>query len=215
MFSDKRVFVTGGSRGLGKEIVKAFVDSGATVHSIDSTEDVRNPENFKDMEFDILINNAGNFENGICHKMSDKTWEKVIDVNLTGTFNLTRAVLPYMREQGWGRIINISSVHGQTGVVGAANYAAAKAGIIGFTKSVAKENARKGITVNSIALGFIDIGMFHRLPDELQKDIIKQIPMKRPGKTEEVTSVILFLASDMASYITGQVINVNGGYYMG
>jgi len=214
MFPEKRVLVTGGSRGLGWEIVQAFKEQGAEVHYIDHNTDVRNPYNFQNFSYDIVVNNAGSFSDAITHNMDDESWNSVIETNLLGTFNVTRAALPYMREVGWGRIINISSVQGQTGVVGASNYAAAKAGIIGFTKSVAKENARKGITVNAVALGFIDTGMFLRLSKELQDSIIQQIPMKRAGRPDEVTSVILFLASYSASYITGQTININGGYYV-
>ena len=162
----------------------------------------------------ILVNNAGNFKNSVVRKMTKETWDSVIAANLTGTFNCTKTAIGYMREQKSGRIINISSVQAQTGVIGAANYAAAKAGVIGFTKSVARELARGGITVNTIALGFINTGMLKRLSPEIQDSILQQIPMGRFGEPEEVTKLVLFLASSDASYITGQVINLNGGYFM-
>jgi 3-oxoacyl-[acyl-carrier protein] reductase len=165
-------------------------------------------------KIDILINCAGIHQDRTLGKMPVETWNEVIAVNLTGTFNCTKAAIDSMREQEYGRIINISSVVGQTGVIGASNYAAAKAGIFGFTKAIAKEVAHKGITVNAMALGYFETGMLLRLSPEIQEDIRRQIPMGRFGRVEEVTQVALFLASDASSYITGQVIHVNGGFYM-
>lgn len=163
---------------------------------------------------DILINNAGTFNDSIVRKMEGETWDEVIATNLTGVFNCTRAVINFMREQKSGKIVNISSVQGQIGTFGASNYSASKAGIIGFTKSVAKEVARSGINVNAISLGFINTGMLKRLPQEMQDNILKQIPLGRFGEPEEVAQLVLFLVSDDSDYITGEVINMNGGFYM-
>lgn len=163
-------------------------------------------------QIDILINNAGIFKDGVSWKLPKEDWDSVLTTNLTGTYLCTKHVLPYMRGRGFGRIINISSVVGQTGVFGASNYAASKAGIIGFTKAVAREVANKGITVNCVALGYIDIGMSKRIPKEFMDKIIAQIPIGRLGTAKEVTDTIIFLSE--ATYITGQVIAVNGGYYI-
>ncbi|NHI94796.1 MAG: 3-oxoacyl-ACP reductase FabG [Candidatus Lokiarchaeota archaeon] len=165
-------------------------------------------------KIDILINNAGFYKDSTVWKMSEDIWDEVIDVNLKGTFNCTKAVVNHMRKQEWGRIINISSVVGQIGVFGTSNYSAAKAGLFGFTKAVAKEVANKGITVNALTFGYFDIGMLRRLPEEIQKMILAKIPMGRFGKLEEANEAALFIASEGASYLTGQVIHLNGGYYM-
>lgn len=168
----------------------------------------------KFQRIDILVNCAGINKDSTLGKMSVEMWDEVLTINLTGTFNCTRAVIDHLKERRGGRVINMSSVVGQVGVIGASNYAAAKAGIFGFTKAVAKEVALKGITVNALALGYFDIGMLQRLSQSIQEDILRQIPMGRFGKVEEVTHVALFLASDASSYITGQIIHVNGGFYM-
>jgi 3-oxoacyl-[acyl-carrier protein] reductase len=162
---------------------------------------------------DILVNNAGIFKDSVSWKMDKNDWDSVIATNLTGAFLCTKHVLPIMREQGFGRIINVSSVVAEVGVFGASNYAASKAGLIGFTKAVAKEVAIKGITVNCVALGYINAGMNLRLPEELREKIKETIPMKRFGEVEEVAAIVVFLSSKEASYITGQVININGGLY--
>ena len=165
-------------------------------------------------KIDILVNNAGNFKNSLVRKMGKDVWDDVIAVNLNGVFNCTKSVLEHMRERKSGKIINITSVQGQTGVIGASNYAAAKAGIIGFTKSTAKEVARSGVTVNAISFGFLETGMLLRLTPEMQADILSRIPVGRFGDPANAAKPILFLASEDSDYITGQVINVNGGYYM-
>jgi acetoacetyl-CoA reductase len=162
---------------------------------------------------DILVNNAGVFRDSTVWNMDKNFWDDIISTNLTGVFLCTKHVLPLMREKGWGRIVNISSVVGQIGAFGASNYAASKAGIFGFTKAAAKEVARKNITVNCIALGYIETGMNTRLPEELRQSILQGIPMKRFGKVEEVAGSVVFLCTEEAAYITGQVIHVNGGYY--
>jgi 3-oxoacyl-[acyl-carrier protein] reductase len=163
---------------------------------------------------DILVNNAGVFKDSVIWNMDVNSWSDVISTNLTGVFLCTKHMLPLMREKGWGRIVNISSVVGQIGTFGASNYAASKAGIFGFTKAVAKEVARKNITVNCVALGYTETGMNLRLPEELRQKILEEIPMKRFGKAEEVAGTVVFLCTEEAAYITGQVIHVNGGYYM-
>ena len=163
---------------------------------------------------DILINNAGFYRDSTVWKMSEEVWDEVIDINLKGTFNCTNSVINHMRKQEFGRIISISSVVGQIGVFGTSNYSAAKAGLFGFSKAVAKEVANKNITVNVLTLGYFDIGMLRRLSESTQETILKQIPMKRFGKLEEVNATALFIASEGASYLTGQVIHLNGGYYM-
>jgi len=163
---------------------------------------------------DFLINNAGVFADSKLRNMDKKIWDEVISVNLSGTFNCARAVIEHMISRGHGRIINITSIVGQIGSSGASNYAAAKSGIIGFTKSIALEVATKGITVNAVALGYIDTGMTRRLPLKMQEELLNRIPVKRFGKPQEVANTVMFLCSEDASYITGQVVNVNGGLYM-
>lgn len=165
-------------------------------------------------QIDILINNVGIFKDSVIWKMPKEAWDSVVDTNLTSAFLCTKYVIPYMREKRFGRIINISSVVGQTGAFGTSNYAASKAGLIGFTKAIAREVALFGITVNCVALGYIDIGMGLRIPEEIHEKIRTQIPMQRFGTVEEVVSTITFISSNNASYITGQVIAVNGGYYL-
>ncbi|MEO0102146.1 MAG: 3-oxoacyl-[acyl-carrier-protein] reductase [candidate division WOR-3 bacterium] len=162
---------------------------------------------------EILVNNAGITRDNLLLRMKEDDFDKVIAVNLKGTFNFTRAVLKYLLREKWGRIINISSVIGEMGNPGQANYAAAKAGIIGFTKSVAKEVASRNITVNCIAPGFILTPMTNSLPPEIKERYIKNIPLGRPGTPEEVANLCLFLASDFASYITAQVIRIDGGMF--
>jgi 3-oxoacyl-[acyl-carrier protein] reductase len=163
---------------------------------------------------DILVNNAGTFKDSAVWNMDKNFWDEIISTNLTGVFLCTKHVLPLMREKRWGRIVNISSVVGQIGTFGASNYAASKAGIFGFTKAVAKEVASRNITVNCIALGYIEAGMNLRLKEELRQSILQEIPMKRFGRVEEVAASVVFLCTEEAAYITGQVIHINGGYYM-
>lgn len=164
---------------------------------------------------DVLINNAAVYKDSVVWKMEKEIWDEIIETDLSSVFYCTKYAVPLMREQNFGRIITISSVVGQTGGFGVSNYAAAKAGIFGFTKTVSREVANKDITVNSVVLGYIETGMLLRLPKEVQDKILAEIPMKRWGKTAEVAATVLFIASEGAGYITGQEINVNGGYYMG
>jgi 3-oxoacyl-[acyl-carrier protein] reductase len=163
---------------------------------------------------DILINNAGIVMDKKLENMSIEQWNCVISVNLTGTFNCTKSVIKYMKEQGGCRIINIASVVGEIGNFGQSNYAASKGGIITFTKTVAKEYAKDGILVNAVAPGFIKTKMVQNIPEKVMQKILEQIPLGRLGEPEEVAKLVCFLASDDANYITGQVININGGMYM-
>jgi len=161
-------------------------------------------------QIDVLINNAGIHVDGTILKMSSKSWKKVIDTNLTGVFNMTKAVLPYMIKQKFGRIINISSFTALKGIAGTANYSTSKAGIIGFTKSLAKEIAKHNIMVNAIAPGYFDIGMFHDFDSKTREKIIKSIPSGRLGQSKEISELILVLIS--SNYLTGQVFVIDGGY---
>ncbi len=163
---------------------------------------------------DILVNNAGITRDGLFLRMKDEDWQKVIEVCLQGTYNFTKEVLKYMVKQKYGRIINISSVVGVMGNAGQTNYSTAKAAILGFTKSLAREVAARGITVNAVAPGFIDTDMTRRLPEEVKKLWIDQIPMRRGGYPEDVAEAVAFLASKASGYITGQTIHVNGGMLM-
>jgi 3-oxoacyl-[acyl-carrier protein] reductase len=163
---------------------------------------------------DVLVNNAGITDDGFLMRMSTEQWSRVLAVNLTSVFNCTRAVIRSMIKERNGRIINISSVVGQIGNIGQSNYAASKAGILGFTRSVAREVAGRGITVNAVSPGFIDTIMTQALSEKVKEIFLAQIPMGRIGTPEEVAEAVYWLASSGATYITGQVIHVNGGLYM-
>jgi len=230
----KTVVITGGSRGIGRAIARVFAHFDhnvvisyrtaptslvegifavrADVSDYDQAESLIKEAVDRFGAVDILINCAGIHQDSTVAKMLVEDWQRVLDVNLTGTFNCIKAAILVIREGG--RIINISSVAGQVGVFGAANYAASKAGIFGLTKSIAREVARKGITVNALALGYFDIGMGERLPQSVKDKVVKQIPLGRFGRVDEVVAAVHFLAGEGASYITGQVIHVNGGYYV-
>ena len=163
---------------------------------------------------DILINNAGITRDGFLENMDRDDWNSVLSVNLTGTFNCTKSATKYMKKQGGGKIVNISSISAETGNIGQSNYSAAKGGIISFTKTVAKEYAKYGITVNAVAPGFIKTKMLETVPEKVMQKIIGQIPLGRLGEPDDVAAVVCFLVSDDATYITGQLININGGIYM-
>jgi 3-oxoacyl-[acyl-carrier protein] reductase len=245
-FSGKIVLVTGSSRGIGAEMIKAFGKHGARCvvnyvadpqgqNKTDATNvakdlnkplliecDVTQPAQVEAMMkqiqdrhggLDILVNNSGIISDRSIKKMSMDDFESVIRVNLTGTFIVTQKAAAILRNAG--RIINMSSVSGQMGLFGQANYSSSKAAIIALTKVSAREFARQNITVNAIAPGFIDVGMSKGVPGEAMQSFIKQIPLGRLGDVSEIVNAALFLASPMASYITGHVLNVNGGFYMG
>jgi 3-oxoacyl-[acyl-carrier protein] reductase len=245
-FSGKVVLVTGSSRGIGAEMIKAFGKHGAQCvvnyvadpqgqNKTDATNvakdlnkplliecDVTQPAQAEAMMkqirdrhggLDILVNNSGIIGDRSIKKMSTDDFESVIRVNLTGTFIVTQKAAAILRNSG--RIINMSSVSGQMGLFGQANYSSSKAGIIALTKVSAREFARQNVTVNAIAPGFIDVGMSKGVPGEAMQNFIKQIPLGRLGDVTEIVNAALFLASPMASYITGHVLNVNGGFYMG
>jgi acetoacetyl-CoA reductase len=163
---------------------------------------------------DVLVNNAGITRDGVFHKMTPDQWSDVIRVNMDSLFNMTRQVIEGMRERQWGRIINISSINGQKGQMGQTNYSAAKAGLIGFTKALALENARKGITVNAIAPGYIDTEMVQAVPEKVLESIIAQIPVGRLGRGDEIADMVAFLAGEHAGYVTGSTLSLNGGQYM-
>lgn len=163
---------------------------------------------------EILVNNAGITADNLLLRMDDEEWYRVIETNLNAVFRLSRACLKPMFRARWGRIINIGSVVGASGNAGQVNYTAAKAGVVGFSKSLAQEIGSRGITVNVVAPGFIDTDMTAQLPSLVREETLKRIPMKRLGKVEDIAAVVAFLASDSASYITGETIHVNGGMYM-
>jgi len=245
-FTGKVVLVTGSSRGIGSEMIKAFGRRGAkcVVNYVVDPEaknkadaenvakelkdplviecDVTKPEQVEAMMkqiqdrhagLDVLVNNSGIIRDRTIKKMSPEEFESVVRVNLTGTFNVTQKALAILRNGG--RIVNLSSVSGQMGLFGQANYSSSKAAIIALTKVSARELARQNITVNAIAPGFIDVGMSKGMTDEVTENFKKQIPLGRLGDVNEIVDAALFLASPMASYITGHVLNVNGGFYMG
>lgn len=200
-----------------KEIEKIGVQILAVKGDVANFEDCENfvkqvIERFG--QIDVLVNNAGITKDMLLMRMKKEDFEQVIDTNLVGTFNVTKNVVPYMMKARSGRIINISSVVGISGNAGQTNYSASKAGIIGFTKSLAKEIASRNILVNAVAPGFIETNMTDVLKDDVKKEIAKNIPLKRMGTAQDVANVVKFLASDDSSYITGQVINVDGGMLM-
>ncbi|QGU96663.1 3-oxoacyl-[acyl-carrier-protein] reductase [Clostridium bovifaecis] len=204
-----------------EEVVKAIEERGvkalAVQGDVSSFEDAKKIvdeaiENFGSI--DILVNNAGITKDNLLMRMKEEDFDKVIEVNLKGVFNCTKHVVPVMMKQRSGKIINISSVVGLSGNAGQANYAAAKAGIIGFTKSVAKEIASRGVTVNAIAPGFIQTDMTEVLSDKVKEEIKTNIPLRRLGTPEDIAGVVAFLASNTADYITGQVISVDGGMHI-
>jgi 3-oxoacyl-[acyl-carrier protein] reductase len=245
-FTGKAVLVTGSSRGIGAEMIRAFGKCGAQCvvnyvadaegqNKTDATKvadelhdpvviecDVTQPAQVEGMMkqiqdrhggLDILVNNSGIISDRTIKKMSLENFESVLRVNLAGTFTVTQKAVAILRNGG--RIINMSSVSGQLGLFGQANYSTSKAAIIALTKVSAREFARQNITVNAIAPGFIDVGMSKGMPDEVTQNFIRQIPLGRLGDVNEIVNAALFLASPMASYITGHVLNVNGGFYMG
>ena len=195
---------------LGRKCLIGAVDVG----KLDSCEDMANKTLDKFGKIDILINNAGITRDSLLMRMKDEDWDAVLTVNLKGAFNFTKAVCRTMIKQRYGRIVNIASIIGIIGNAGQANYSASKAGLIGLTKSSAKELASRGINVNAIAPGFIETKMTQVLPEDVKTAMLKQIPLARFGKPEDVAQLVLFLVSEDSSYITGQVIQIDGGMLM-
>jgi acetoacetyl-CoA reductase len=234
-------FVSGGTRGIGKAITArlraagykvaagyagnevaaqacaselgAFVVKGNVSSFADCAEAVKLVE-AELGPIDTLVNNAGITRDAVLHRMTEEQWGEVIRVNLASIFNMTRNVIEGMRERNFGRIVNISSINGQKGQIGQSNYSAAKAGMIGFTKALAQENAKKGITVNAIAPGYIDTEMVSAVPQNVLEQIIAGIPVGRLGMADEIARCVAFLAAEDAGYITGSTLTVNGGQYI-
>ena len=205
----KVAIVTGASRGIGRAVAINLAQSGADV-----VVNYSGSEGPAQETVDILVNNAGITRDGLLMRMKDEDFDAVIDINLKGVYLVTKAVSKIMMKQRSGHIINMTSVVGVMGNAGQTNYAASKAGVIGFTKSCAKELASRGITVNAIAPGFINTDMTDVLPEKVKEAMVAEIPLGRMADAKEVATVATFLASDFANYITGQVINVDGGMVM-
>ena len=244
MFSlkDKKALITGASGGIGKELARVLVEndaevciSGRNVEELNELKgslgdkchivpcDLSNKNEISELvsksekvlgQVDILVNNAGITKDNIFLRMSEQEWEDVLNINLNSTFNILKLITKGMVKRKYGRIINISSVVGATGGAGQVNYAASKAGLIGLTKSLSQELATRNITVNCIAPGFIETPMTEKLDDNRKDRIISSIPANRIGTPKDLSSAVIFLASQESSYITGQTIHINGGLYM-
>ena len=240
---NKKVIITGATGGIGDAITKSFVDNNAKVLATGTNKDKLNQlsntyNNILTLRFDIskheeiekflddasnmlggnpdiLVNNAGITRDNLSLRMSEKEWKEVLNLNLTSTFLICKYSLKKMIKNKYGKIINITSVVGHTGNVGQANYAASKSGIIGFTKSLALEYAKKNININCISPGFIETNMTAKIDPKFKELIISKIPSNRLGAPNDVANVVMFLSSDLANYITGETIHVNGGMYLG
>jgi len=234
--------VTGGTRGIGEAISIMLKEAGYKVAANYAGNDERAKEfaqrtgigiykfdvgDFEQTQagvekivkdlagpVEILVNNAGITRDGTMHKMTPQQWNEVIQTNLTGCFNVTRCVIEGMRGKGFGRIVNVGSVNGQAGQYGQVNYAAAKSGIHGFTKALAQEGARSGITVNAIAPGYVDTDMVRAVPDDVLEKIIAKIPAGRLGRAGDIARGVMFLVADDADFITGSTLSINGGQHM-
>ena len=240
-FNNKRILITGATGGIGGALVKKFVSLGGKVCGTgtksEKLENLKkdNPdikvkkfdlsEHSSIQEFintvvselgglDILINNAGMNVDNLSLRMKDEEWKKVIDINLTSTFLISKYSIKNMLKNKFGRIVNITSIVGHTGNLGQSNYSASKSGIIGMSKSLAIEYAKKNITVNCVSPGFIVSNMTDGIAEKVKQDLISRIPMAKLGKAEDVSNCVAFLSSDLASYVTGETIHVNGGMYM-
>ena len=235
----KKILITGASRGIGRDIALNSKEKGYKVLGTSTTNegvsslkekgihglqldlnDKKSVESFNGLltqehsDITVLVNNAGITRDNIVLRMSEEEWMDVLNVNLNGAFKVTKTVLKFMLKKRWGRILNITSTSASTGNRGQANYAAAKAGIEAFSKSLAKEVGSRGITVNAIAPGYIQTDMTEVISENVKEEILSQIPLSRFGKPEEISQLVDFLISDEASYITGQTIHINGGLFM-
>ena len=240
-FKDKKILITGASGGIGNELVKKFnslsgkvLATGTKIEKLNSLKkqfpeveilkfdlsEHSNIEEFIDdvssklSGLDIVINNAGINMDNLSLRMKDEEWKKVIDINLTSTYYLCKSSIKKMLKNKYGRIINITSIVGHTGNIGQSNYAASKAGIIGMSKSLAIEYAKKNITINCVSPGFIQTDMTEKISENVKNVLTSKIPMSKLGTGEDVANTVAFLSSDAASYITGETIHVNGGMYM-
>ena len=235
----KKILITGASRGIGRDIALNSKEKGYKVLGTSTTNegvsslkengihglqldlnDKKSVESFNGLltqehsDITVLVNNAGITRDNIVLRMSEEEWTDVLNVNLNGAFKVTKTVLKFMLKKRWGRILNITSTSASTGNRGQANYAAAKAGVEAFSKSLAKEVGSRGITVNAIAPGYIQTDMTKVISENVKEEILSQIPLSRFGKPEEISQLVDFLISDEASYITGQTIHINGGLFM-
>jgi acetoacetyl-CoA reductase len=233
--------VTGGTRGIGRAICEALDKDGFTVVANYAGNDAAANQLKADTgiasykwdvgdheaclagcaqvaeevgPIDVVVNNAGITRDGVLHKMSYEDWHEVMRINLGGCFNMAKACFPGMRERGWGRIVNIGSINGQAGQYGQVNYAAAKSGIHGFTKALAQEGARFGVTVNAIAPGYIDTDMVAAVPEPVLEKIVAKIPVGRLGQAGEIARGVAFLCSENAGFVTGSTMSINGGQHM-
>jgi len=240
-FKDKKILITGASGGIGDELVNKFVSLGGNVigtgtktekldllkkkysnikvKKFDISEHSRIEEFIDDINLelgglDILVNNAGANADNLSLRMKEEEWKKIIDINLTSTFLLSKSAIKKMLKNKFGRIVNVTSIVGHTGNLGQANYAASKAGIIGMSKSLAIEYAKKNITINCVSPGFIQSNMTMNIAEKVKMYLTSRIPMGRLGTGEDVSNCVAFLSSSQASYITGETIHVNGGMYM-
>jgi 3-oxoacyl-[acyl-carrier protein] reductase len=242
--SNRVAFVTGSSRGIGRAIALSLAEAGHSIvvasPEVELNEEVAaeirktqpaltvdlnltSPESvaagfqaaMKEFgRIDVLVNNAGITKDGLAIRMKKEAWDLVLQINLTGAFLASQQAMPIMMKQRWGRIVNIASVVGQAGNAGQANYVASKAGIIGLTKALAQELGSRNITVNAVAPGFIETDMTKNLPAEVREKMLGTVPLKRPGTPDDIAKAVRFLAGDDAAYITGVVLQVNGGMYM-
>ena len=233
-FDNKKIIITGATGGIGNELVKKFISLKGKVLATGTNDEKLEKlkkeypdisqhseiENFvedassKIKGLDILVNNAGITIDNLSLRMKNEEWQKVIDINLSSTFFICKYGIKKMLKNKFGRIINITSIVGHTGNIGQANYTASKAGIVAMSKSLALEYAKKNITINCVSPGFIQTAMTDKISDEIKKTLMARIPMNKLGNGEDISNSVAFLASDAASYITGETIHVNGGMYM-